>query len=244
MKNVRLFKAESRGHANHGWLDTYHTFSFANYRDNDRINFGVLRVLNDDKVAGGMGFGTHPHENMEIISIPTSGRLEHRDSMGNGGIVDTGEIQVMSAGTGIQHSEFNPSKDQESKFFQIWLFPDTLNLEPRHQQIQLSKSDRNNKWDQVISPDKNEKGAWIHQNAWFHLADLEKGKSLTYTLKDPKNNGVFLMLIEGEAKIGDFNLNRRDGIGFDQTEEFEISAKENSEILLMEVPMKLPSYLR
>lgn len=244
MNNLKIYKADSRGHTNHGWLDSYHTFSFANYRNNDRIHFGVLRVLNDDTVAPGMGFGTHPHDNMEIISIPTFGSLEHRDSMGNGGIVETGEIQVMSAGMGVQHSEFNPDKEKESKFFQIWLFPDNYNVEPRHQQIRLNKSDRQNQWDQIISPNPEDKGAWIHQNAWFSMADLDKDQKLSYRLNDPGNNGVFLKVIEGSISINGTQLNRCDAIGFDKTAEFEIQAVENSELLLMEVPMQLPYYLK
>lgn len=244
MQNKIIYKADSRGHANHGWLNTYHSFSFANYRDNERIHFGVLRVLNDDTVAPGIGFGTHPHDNMEIISIPTEGRLEHRDSMGNGGIIETGEVQVMSAGTGIQHSEFNPDENQESKFFQIWLFPNKRNVEPRYQQIKLSKEERKNKWDQFISPNEEDKGAWIHQNAWFHIADLAEEKSLSYQLKDKENNGIFLFVIEGEISLAEDKLSKRDAIGLTNLEEFNITANKNSKILLMEVPMQLPSYLK
>src|SRR5699024_9900806 len=147
MENRIIYKADTRGHANHGWLDTYHTFSFANYRNPQRMNFGVLRVVNDDTVAAGMGFGKHPHDNMEIVSIPTSGSLEHSDSMGNGGIIKTGEIQAMSAGTGVVHSEFNPSKTEEAKFFQIWMFSKELNVAPRYQQLSYNKEDRHNQWD-------------------------------------------------------------------------------------------------
>lgn len=243
MENKILYKADSRGHANHGWLDTYHTFSFANYRNENRIHFGVLRVLNDDTVAAGMGFGNHPHDNMEIISIPTSGQLEHGDSMGNGGIINTGEIQVMSAGTGVTHSEFNPSKTEEAKFFQIWLFPNQLNLKPRYQQMKINKEDRKNQWDQILSPNPDDKGVWIHQNAWFHLTDLEEGKSLNYDLKD-KTNGVFLFVIEGGVSIDGMELERRDALGFWDVTQFEMTANKNSEVLLMEVPMQLPKYFK
>lgn len=243
MKNQIIYRAKSRGHANHGWLDSYHTFSFANYRNPERVHFGVLRVLNDDSVAGGMGFGKHPHDNMEIISIPTSGSLEHGDSMGNGGVIKPGEVQVMSAGTGVVHSEFNPDKKKEAKFFQIWLFPNKRNLEPRYQQITYTKADRKNKWDQILSPNSDDKGVWIFQNAWFHLADLDVGKTLSYDLKD-KTNGVFLLVIAGEIKLKETTLGHRDAIGFWEEPNFEITATKNSEILLMEVPMELPDYLK
>lgn len=243
MKNQILYKAESRGHANHGWLDSYHTFSFAGYRNPERINFGVLRVVNDDTVAGGMGFGMHPHDNMEIISIPTSGRLEHKDSMGTGSIISTGEIQVMSAGKGIHHSEFNPDKNEETKFFQIWLFPNKLNVEPRYQQITMNEADRKDQWDQILSPDPEDKGVWIHQNAWFHITDLSEGKDLSYELKD-KNNGIFLFVIEGQISLDETVLDRRDALGFWDTDKFKIKAAKNSRVLAMEVPMEIPSFYK
>lgn len=243
MKTRIIYTADSRGYANHGWLKSHHTFSFANYRNNDRIHFGVLRVLNDDNVAAGMGFGTHPHDNMEIISIPLSGSLSHKDSMGNGTIINEGEIQVMSAGTGVQHSEFNPNEKEESKFLQIWIFPDKLNVKPRYDQLKLNKEDRINQWDQILSPNPDDKGVWIHQNAWFHMTDLEQGKELTYELKD-KSNGVFLFVLEGDITIGEDILHRRDAVGIDGEESFTIKANENSQVLVMEIPMELPSYLQ
>lgn len=243
MNTKILYTADSRGYANHGWLKSHHTFSFANYRNNDRIHFGVLRVLNDDNVAAGMGFGTHPHDNMEIISIPLSGSISHKDSMGNGTIVNEGEIQAMSAGTGVQHSEFNPNENQDSQFLQIWIFPDTLNVKPRYDQIKLNKEDRANQWDQILSPNADDKGVWIHQNAWFHMTDLEQGKELAYELKD-KSNGVFMFVLEGDITLGNDVLHRRDAIGFDGEDTFTIKANENSQVLLMEIPMELPSYLQ
>ncbi len=243
MNTKILYRGESRGHANHGWLNTYHTFSFAAYHNPERMNFGVLRVVNDDTVAAGRGFGTHPHDNMEIISIPTSGKLEHDDDMGHGGIIETGEIQAMSAGTGVRHSEFNPDQEKEAKFFQIWIFPDQLGYKPRYQQIKLKEEDRKNQWDQILSPNPDDKGVWIHQNAWFHRADLEAEKSLSYTLKDP-SNGIFLMVMEGGIGIATEILNRRDAIGFWGEKDFEITAKTDSQILIMEIPMELPEYLR
>ncbi|MCC9042534.1 pirin family protein [Myroides sp. M-43] len=243
MNTKILYTADSRGYANHGWLKSHHTFSFANYRNNDRVHFGVLRVLNDDNVAAGMGFGTHPHDNMEIISIPLSGSLSHKDSMGNGTIINEGEIQIMSAGTGVQHSEFNPNENQESQFLQIWIFPDKLNVKPRYDQLKLNKEDRANQWDQILSPNPDDKGVWIHQNAWFHMADLEQGKELSYELKD-KSNGVFMFILEGDITLGSDVLHRRDAIGFDGEDTFTIKANENSQVLLMEIPMELPSYLQ
>lgn len=243
MNTKIIYTADSRGHANHGWLNSHHTFSFANYRNNDRVHFGVLRVLNDDTVAAGMGFGTHPHENMEIISIPLSGSLSHKDSMGNGTIINEGEIQVMSAGTGVQHSEFNPNEHQASQFLQIWIFPDKQNVKPRYDQLKLNKEDRVNQWDQILSPNQDDKGVWIHQNAWFHMTDLEQGKELTYELKD-KSNGVFMFVLEGDITLGNDVLHRRDAIGFDGEDTFTIKANENSQVLLMELPMELPSYLQ
>ncbi|MDR2222076.1 MAG: pirin family protein [Flavobacteriaceae bacterium] len=242
MENSIIYKADSRGYANHGWLESYHTFSFANYRNNDRVHFGVLRVVNDDRVAAGMGFGTHPHENMEIVSIPLSGNLSHRDDMGNGTIITTDEIQVMSAGTGVEHSEFNPDENNETRFLQIWLFPNKLHVEPRYDQQKLSKADRQNKWDQILSPNKEDKGVWIHQNAWFSMSDLERGKSLSYQLND-KTNGVYLFVLEGSITLDDVVLDRRDAIGFWNREKFEITASTDAHLLLMEVPMELPAYL-
>src|SRR6188508_2139805 len=163
MKNTVLHKANTRGHADHGWLNAYHSFSFASWYNPDRIQFGTLRVLNDDTVAPGMGFGTHPHDNMEIISIPLEGDLEHKDSMGNTTVIRNGDIQVMSAGSGIQHSEYNKNKDQSVKFLQIWVFPNKKNVTPRYDQITLNINDRHNKLQQIISPNVDDAGVWIHQ---------------------------------------------------------------------------------
>jgi redox-sensitive bicupin YhaK (pirin superfamily) len=178
MNNSILHRAESRGHAHHGWLDSHHTFSFANYYNPERMNFGVLRVLNDDRVSEGMGFGTHPHDNMEIISIPLSGDLEHRDSMGNVAVIKNGDVQVMSAGTGITHSEYNKNLNKAVKFLQIWVFPNKRNVTPRYGQLTLKKEERINRLQQIVSPNQNDAGVWIHQNAWFYLSNLSLGKSL------------------------------------------------------------------
>lgn len=242
MENRIIFKADSRGKADHGWLKSNHTFSFANYQNYQRMHFGVLRVLNDDIVAPDMGFGLHPHQDMEIISIPLKGSLAHKDSMGNSSEIKTGDIQVMSAGTGVQHSEFNPSKTSDVHFLQIWLFPDTLNVTPRYDQVTLNQDNRHNKWDTIISPKSYGQGTYIHQNAWFSLADLDQDISLEYQNKD-KHNGIFLMVLNGEVKIGDQTLQTRDAIGITNEDKIEILAQQNSELLLMEIPMELPSYL-
>ncbi|WP_010516809.1 pirin family protein [Croceivirga radicis] len=238
MKTV-LHKADTRGDANHGWLHSKHTFSFANYHNPERMNFGVLRVLNDDTVAAGMGFGTHPHQNMEIISIPLEGDLEHKDSMDNVAVIKSGDIQVLSAGTGITHSEYNKNKDRQVKFLQIWVFPNQQNVTPRYDQVTLNTADRKNQFQQILSPNPDDAGVWIHQNAWFNMTDLEQGKSLTYSVHEPKKNGVYVFVLSGDATINGQELNPRDGFGIWDTNTFEITANSNTELLLMEVPMAL-----
>lgn len=235
MKTI-LHKSETRGHANHGWLDSHHTFSFANYYNPERVHFGTLRVLNDDRVTAGEGFGTHPHDNMEIISIPLFGDLEHKDSMGNHGVISTGEIQVMSAGTGIFHSEFNKNKDIEVQFLQIWVFPNIKNVTPRYDQISLADIEKPNELYQILSPNPDDQGVWIHQKAWFHLGDLSEGWEGKYDLKD-KQNGVYFFVIEGSVTIAGQKLNRRDGFGVSETESIEIKSDSISKLLVMEIPM-------
>ncbi len=239
MKTI-YHKADSRGHANHGWLDSYHTFSFANYYNPERMNFGVLRVLNDDTVSGNMGFGTHLHKDMEIVSIPLEGDLRHKDNMGNETIIKAGDIQVMSAGTGVMHSEYNNDPDKPVKFLQIWVIPNKMNVTPRYGQIDAAANAKPNDFQQIVSPNKDDDGVWIHQDAWFHLAKFEKGISKQYFLKK-EGNGVYVFILEGKAKIGEQILERRDGLGISDTNSFKIEALENSEILLMEVPMMLPN---
>ena len=238
MKSV-LHKSASRGHANHGWLDSKHTFSFANYHNPERMHFGVLRVLNDDQVAPGMGFGKHPHDNMEIISIPLSGDLEHEDSMGNKAVIKQGDIQAMSAGTGIFHSEYNKNKDQEVKFLQIWVFPNKKQVEPRYDQITLDETKMNNQLSQILSPNPDDDGVWIHQNAWFHLGKLDAGTQIDHTLNDSSKNGVYAFVIEGDVTINGQELNTRDGFGVWDTENLTIKADSSSKLLLMEVPLQL-----
>ena len=236
MKTI-LHKAATRGHANHGWLDSYHTFSFAGYHNAERVHFGVLRVLNDDTVSGGMGFGTHPHENMEIISIPTSGDLEHFDNMGNKQVIRQGDVQIMSAGTGIQHGEKNKNHDKAVKFFQIWVFPDKKNVTPRYDQKSFADADKHNKLLTVVSPlGTADGGVQIHQDAWFSLGKLDKDFSTAYTL-NKKENGVYAFVIEGEVTINGEKLNRRDGLGITDAATLDIKAATDAEILLMEVPV-------
>jgi quercetin 2,3-dioxygenase len=236
MKNTIIHKAETRGDANHGWLQSKHTFSFANYHNPDRMHFGVLRVLNDDTVAAGMGFGTHPHSNMEIISIPLEGDLEHKDSMGNTTVIKSGDVQIMSAGTGITHSEYNKNRDQLVKFLQIWVFPNKQNVTPRYDQITLNKADRKNTIQQIVSPNTNDEGVWIHQNAWFHLAEFDEKLTKEYVLKNT-SNGVYLFVLSGEVFVEGQLLESRDGMGIWNTATIKIEAKSNTEFLLMEVPM-------
>jgi redox-sensitive bicupin YhaK (pirin superfamily) len=236
MSNSVLHKAESRGHANHGWLNSYHTFSFASYYNPERIHFGALRVLNDDTIDPGTGFGTHPHDNMEIISIALEGELEHQDSMGNRQIIRPGEVQVMSAGRGIRHSEKNPLRDQKTKFLQIWVFPDKKNVEPRYDQQVFPLQSRKNNLVQVLSPNPDDKGVWIHQKAWFHLGAFDRGFETQYSLK-LKGNGLYVFVIEGDLEVDSQILNRRDGYGVWDTENIKLKALSSTELLLMEVPM-------
>jgi redox-sensitive bicupin YhaK (pirin superfamily) len=236
MKNTILHKAETRGDANHGWLHSKHSFSFANYYNPERMHFGVLRVLNDDTVAAGMGFGTHPHDNMEIISIPLEGDLEHKDSMGNTTVIKNGDIQVMSAGTGIQHSEYNKNKDSQVKFLQIWVFPNKKNVTPRYDQITLKLEDRHNKLQQILSPNANDAGVWIHQNAWFHLGKFDKGISTDYNIKG-KGNGLYIFNLSGTLMVNDQIVNTRDGFGVWDIDKVTFKADSDSEFLIMEVPM-------
>ncbi|MDB4902860.1 MAG: yhhW 2 [Mucilaginibacter sp.] len=236
MENTVLHKAGTRGHASHGWLNSYHSFSFANYYNPERMNFGALRVLNDDTVDAGMGFGTHPHDNMEIISIPLEGDLEHKDSMNNVAVIKNGDIQAMSAGTGIYHSEYNKDRAHRVKFLQIWVYPNKKNVEPRYDQITLNLEDRHNKLQQILSPNPDDEGVWIHQNAWFHLGKFDKGISTGYNVK-AKGNGVYVFVLAGDIKINDQLLNTGDGYGIWDTDKFTITAETDAEFLLMEVPM-------
>jgi redox-sensitive bicupin YhaK (pirin superfamily) len=235
--DIMLHKAATRGHFDHGWLKTWHTFSFAEYRDHDRIHFGALRVLNDDIVAPGQGFGRHPHDNMEIVTIPLSGALEHRDSMGNSSVIRAGEVQLMSAGTGIFHSEFNHSNDEEVKLLQIWVFPKERNIQPRYAQQAFDPKSRRNSWQTIITPE-GEGEMWIHQDAYFNLGTLDEGTALEYRVRK-NGNGIYIFIIDGSAAIEGHNLLRRDGAGIWDTAGITLKATGKAEVLLMEVPMKL-----
>ena len=228
--------ADSRGDANHGWLKSKHTFSFANYHNPERMGFGALRVINDDFVIGGQGFGKHSHRDMEIISIPLSGKLGHGDNIGNNGIIETGEIQVMSAGTGITHSEMNGDDKEDVKFLQIWVIPNKMNVEPRYQQIRMDDILKPNEFNQVLSPNADDAGVWIHQDAWFSMGDFDKGITQTYELKNP-NNGVYIFVISGKVVVNGNTLDTRDGLGVWDTKNFTMDVEEDAKVLLMEVPM-------
>ena len=233
---LTLHKAGSRGHADHGWLKTWHTFSFATYYNPDRMHFGALRVFNDDNVQAGMGFGMHPHDNMEIITIVLDGELEHRDSMGNHSVIRPGEVQVMSAGTGIQHYEFNHSKTSDVSLFQIWIFPDKQNVEPRYDQALFTDQEMAGKWRIVISPDGAQNSLWVHQQSWFSMGTFSKGEVAGLKLNKP-GNGWYIFVIYGEISIGDETLKARDGIGIEEvTDSLTINIRDNSKILAIELP--------
>jgi len=227
--------AASRGGADHGWLQAKHTFSFGQYQDPERMHFGVLRVLNDDIVAPGSGFAKHPHDNMEIITIPLRGSLAHKDSMGNEEVIKAGEIQVMSAGSGIKHSEFNPSKTEAVNLLQIWLFPNRREVTPRYQTIPVEYSDEDI-FQQIVSPHHQDAGAWIYQNAWFYLATLHAGAEVTYKLNEPAN-GVYIFVISGNITVNGQVLSARDGYGIWTVSEVPITCDADALILVMEVPM-------
>lgn len=228
--------ADSRGHADHGWLKSNHTFSFAGYMNAERMNFGALRVLNDDNVEAGMGFGRHPHSNMEIISIPLEGELAHSDSMGTGSVIKKGDIQVMSAGTGMEHSEFNNSKTDPVKFLQIWIVPNKQNVEPRYDQQSIDFKAAKNNFLQILSPDPDDAGVWIHQDAWFHFADFDAGYARQYMMKKP-DQGLYIFVLNGELDVEGQKLHSRDGLGIAGAHDVKIKADTNAEFLLMEVPV-------
>jgi redox-sensitive bicupin YhaK (pirin superfamily) len=230
-------KANTRGHVDYGWLNSYHTFSFGNYQNPERMNFGLLRVLNDDVVAPGMGFGKHPHDNMEIISIPLRGDLKHGDNIGNSEVIREGDIQVMSAGTGVVHSEFNPNSSKDVNFLQIWIFPGIQGVKPRYDQLSLREIEKPNIFYQILSPHKNDQGVWIHQNAWMHMGEFDALKKAGYKLKQ-NGNGVYIFVLKGEVIVGEQKLQSRDGCGIWDISEFELFASASSKVLVIEVPMK------
>ncbi len=237
MKTI-LHKAATRGHANFGWLNSYHTFSFGNYHNPERVHFGALRVFNDDTVKEGMGFSKHPHDNMEIVSIPLSGDLHHKDSTGRDEIIREHDVQIMSAGSGIAHSEMNANHDKEVKFLQLWVFPKVRNIEPRYEQKTFNPEDRNNQILTVVAPD-DEKAVFINQDAWFSLGKFSKDFTTTYQIHK-KGNGVYAFILSGKVTINDEVLDTRDGLGIWETDAINIKADSDAEILLIDVPMQIP----
>jgi len=237
MMNKTLHKQATRGVADHGWLNSRHTFSFGNYYEPARMGFGLLRVINDDVVRPAMGFGTHPHDNMEIISIPLKGELRHQDSMGNAQHIKAGEVQIMSAGSGLTHSEYNGSDSDDVNFLQIWVQPKALNIEPRYQQKMFPASERTNRLDTVVSPQRDGEGIWINQDAWFSLGSFTSGETLKYSLHN-ENNGIYIFIIEGTVELLDEQLRRRDGLAVEGITSIELKTIIDSEFLIIEVPMQ------
>ncbi|HTK18095.1 MAG TPA: pirin family protein [Mucilaginibacter sp.] len=232
-----IHPANERGHNDIGWLKANFSFSFGPYYNPAKVHFGALRVLNDDIIAGGSGFGTHPHDNMEIITIPISGALEHRDSMGNIGVITAGEVQVMSAGTGIQHSEYNHSKTEDANTLQIWLFPKEMNIEPRYDQKSFIEDLKPNQFTTLVSPVKGGEALWINQDAIFSMGDFEPEQLVKYDIQIP-GNGAYIFVIEGQIAVEGTNLNKRDALGVEEVSSFAIETLKQSRILIMEVPMR------
>lgn len=235
--NITIHTASSRGQADHGWLNTSHSFSFAGWYDPERTNFGLLRVLNDDRVSGGKGFGTHPHDNMEIVSIPLKGVLEHKDSMDTVGVINENDVQAMSAGTGILHSEYNHHTDQPVHFLQIWIFPKVRNIKPRYDEKTFDPALRQNKLQRLVSPvEDGSDSVKINQDAYISRATMDAGKALEYKVNKP-GNGVYVFVLEGETEISGHGLNRRDAAGIEGADEFAIKAETAADVLFIEVPM-------
>ena len=236
--NIMIHKSESRGHANHGWLDTFHTFSFGMYHEPSRIHFGMLRVLNDDFVIGGAGFGKHNHDNMEIISIPLQGSLAHSDSTGNEGVISTGDVQIMSAGSGIQHAEYNASETELVNFLQLWIIPKENNIQPRYDQLSFTKEQLRNQLRPIVSATEKEGTLWINQDAELYLGEFDASIEISHDIKSA-NHGIYIFVIEGSLTIGDITLNKRDGIGIYDTDSVLATVHKHSKLLLIEVPIKL-----
>lgn len=235
MKSV-YHPAEERGYFDFGWLNTFHSFSFGRYFDREKMNFGALRVLNDDVVKPGSGFGEHPHDNMEIITIPLSGVLGHKDSTGGKHQLHPNEVQVMSAGSGLTHSEFNHSEDEEVSLLQIWIIPAERGLPPRYEQHQIDPSGRIGKWQELVHPKAKGEGLWINQEAWIHRVELNAGEEVTYELRN-KENGVYFFIIGGEADIAGQALRERDAMGVSEVEELDVKASAKTDLIAIEVPM-------
>lgn len=235
MKKI-LYPTDERGTANFGWLKAKYSFSFARYYDPKKIHFGLLRVLNDDIIEPGKGFGEHPHDNMEIVSIPLQGQLAHKDSQGHEEVIRPNEVQIMSAGTGIVHSEYNYSQEEIVNLLQVWIFPKEKNIAPRYDQKTNEPKERKNKWQQLVSPEKNNGSLWINQDAYFSRSTSSENSQITYKIKS-KNNGIYLFLVEGEIEVDGKILNKRDAIGIYETDQIQIISKKESDILIIEIPM-------
>jgi len=235
MKTI-FYPANERGHADFGWLNARHSFSFGQWYNHEKVHFGALRVLNDDLVEGGAGFPTHPHDNMEIVTIPLSGAIAHKDSTGGNGIIKSGDVQIMSAGTGVRHSEFNASPTEMLNLLQVWVFPKKENITPRYDQKTYDENQRKNKWQIVVSPDENDGGLWINQDAIFALTNIEAGTTLSYEKKFP-DNGVYFFVIDGEVKIGDSDLTKKDAVGISETDAISVTASTDAKVLAIEIPM-------
>ncbi len=235
MKSI-LQAADRRGHVSFGWLNSHHSFSFGNYHDPEKVNFGMLRVLNDDVITGGSGFGAHPHDNMEIVSVPLYGALEHKDSTGTNAVINQNDVQIMSAGTGIKHSEYNHYKDKEANFLQIWVFPKKRNISPRYDQKTFNPEERINRFQTVVAPD-DDKAVWINQDAWFSLAKLKSDFSTSYPIKK-EGNGVYVFVLEGNVTVSGQSLFKQDAMGVWDVDALDITAHTDAEILLIDVPMR------
>ena len=235
MKKI-IHRANARGIQDHGWLKAAHSFSFANYRDPSKMHFGMLRVLNDDKIAAGMGFGTHGHDNMEIVTIPLSGSLAHKDSLGSVGNISAGEVQIMSAGSGIQHSEFNGSSTEDASLLQIWVFPKVRNIQPRYDQKKYDLDTERNSFVTLVSSEESDQVMWINQDAVFSIGLFDANETAHYSIKHP-GNGAYVFIIDGKTDIDDVSLSKRDAAGIYDTEDFILKVKEESKILVIEIPM-------
>jgi len=235
MKTV-FYPAGERGHADFGWLNAHHSFSFGQWYNPEKMNFGALRVLNDDLIAGGAGFPTHPHDNMEIVTIPLSGAIAHKDSTGGNGIINAGDVQILNAGTGVRHSEYNASATETLNLLQLWVFPKQQNIKPRYEQKSFKTGDRKNKWQVVVSPNEKDGGLWINQDAIFALTDLQAGNDIRYEKSFP-NNSVYFFLIEGVVKIGDQVLEKKDALAISEADGIKITATSDAKLLCIEIPM-------
>lgn len=234
---IVIHRENTRGAADHGWLKAKHSFSFGSWHNPERMGFGLLRVINDDVIAPAMGFATHPHRNMEIVTIPLRGALRHKDSEGHEAVIEHGEVQMMSAGTGVFHSEYNASEEQDINLLQIWIMPENLDIPPRYDQKRFEISERQNQWQKLVSPlDKNEPGIKVNQQTRFSIVDLEADNGINYQSHDP-SFGTYFFVIEGSITLAQAELTRRDAAGVQEFDSIELKAKLPSTVLAIEIPM-------